>query len=208
MKKTLLFIAIFCSNLLLAQSSFDTIIDKGFYQSYFNTRLKLPVAVVYTLYQGGGEASRKSDNFINDTKIPMLTNKDYAGSGYDKGHLVPAEDFAYDDSLQNMTFRFYNCIPQTPALNRGSWKSLETQVRKISRVDTLCVINLMVYDSLKTKKFFVPRICYKAVYNVGTNRLMWIVGYTNVLQVEEAVVPEKIIFICDLLYELNRRKKQ
>src|SRR5687767_6679149 len=88
-----------------AQLHYDTIINKGIYKSYFNSILKQPVAVTYTLYKGGGDASRSNDRF---TGTPLtLSDKDYSHSGYDRGHLVPAEDFAYSDSLQGLTFSYY-----------------------------------------------------------------------------------------------------
>jgi len=210
MKKILTIIILFSACTSKGQNSFDTIINKGFYQSYFNLKIKLPIAVVYTLYQGGGEASRKSDNFINDTKIPMLTNKDYAGSGYDKGHLVPAEDFAYDDSLQNLTFRFYNCIPQTPNLNRGKWKGIESKTRRFSRLDTICVVNFMTYDTVKTSSvsFYVPKVCYKAVYNLSNNLMLSCWGYENTSENKEVKISDNVLLIFNLFYELNKRPKK
>ena len=43
---------------------------------------------------GGGNCKRASFRFINDTQILMASDKDYSKSGYDRGHLANAEDFA------------------------------------------------------------------------------------------------------------------
>jgi endonuclease G len=63
-------------------------------------------------------------SFGNDMpSITTATSRDYAGSGYDKGHMAAALDFASDCEKEEMTFVYYNALPQTPNLNRGVWKS-------------------------------------------------------------------------------------
>src|SRR5688500_6980860 len=75
----------------------DTVLDKGIYQSFFNYKLKEPLYVFYKLSKGGGPCDREEEGF--DFKVDEFkktaTGGDYAGSGYDKGHLANAEDFAY-----------------------------------------------------------------------------------------------------------------
>lgn len=154
----LLFVSTSC-----AQLHYDTIIDKGIYKSYFNTILKQPVAVTYTLYKGGGTASRDNDRFTGT--YLTLGDKDYLHSGYDRGHVVPAEDFAYNDSLQGLTFSYYNCVPQLPKLNRGKWKKYENKVRKLSQTDTLIIVCVNEYHTPETNELNIPYACYKSVYN-------------------------------------------
>lgn len=181
--------------------AFDTVIDKGIYKSYYSKTYRLPVAVTYTLHKGGGDASRSNDNFINDiSKLNVLTGRDYAGSGFDKGHLVPAEDFAFSDSLQDLTFRYYNCVPQLPALNRGKWKVLEGKARKQSQSSRICVVNLVTYGQKDASGMYLPTVCYKAIYNLYDNTRLWIFGYENNAQTKERIPTPEIIFICDLLF--------
>lgn len=161
-----------------AQVDYDTIIDRGIYRSFFNRKIKQPVAVVYRLYHGGGEASRSNDRFVTDEEVTTLRNKDYAKTGYDKGHLVPAEDFAFSDSLQNLTFRFYNCVPQTPQLNRGKWKKYEAEARKLSQADTVTIVCYNYFRVAKRKGMAVPAVCYKAVFDRRGN-LLFSVGFEN-----------------------------
>lgn len=190
---------------LVSQNTYDTLIDKGIYKSYFNTTLKIPIFVTHKLYQGGGEASRYGDNFTNDTKIKMLAGKDYAGLGFDKGHLANAEDFAYDDSLQNLTFRYYNCVPQNPTLNRGKWRSLETKARRASALDTMFIVNIVVYTGVKVNNICIPSVCYKALYNYETCELLWVVGYKNDAQSEEVFVTDKIKMLCHIFLDKEKQ---
>ncbi len=137
MKSFLLVILLLVSQFVIAQ---QVVIKTKNYTSYFDTILKQPISVVYKLYNGGGPCSRAKFRFINDTKYPTATDADYAKSGYDKGHLANSEDFAYDCELDELTFRYYNALPQTTALNRGIWKQIEATVRDLSKTDTLTII--------------------------------------------------------------------
>ena len=109
----------------------DQIINKGIYTSYYSSDLKVPLYVVHYLYNGGGDFSRSKLRFFKEKNT--ASNSDYAKSGYDRGHLVSAEDFAYDYRKQSLTFSYYNCFPQTRHLNRGPWKSWENTIRNESK---------------------------------------------------------------------------
>lgn len=138
-------------------------IVKDNYVSYFDTVLKQPIVVIYKLYKGGGDCSRAGFNFKNDLpNIKTATTSDYAKSGYDRGHLANAEDFAYDCKLDEMTFRYYNCLPQSKVLNRGLWKQKEEEARKLSQIDTIVVI-CFGRDFFKDKNLNVPKYCGKIV---------------------------------------------
>ena len=89
---------------------------------------------------GGGDCDRSRFRFKNDTDIEMAEQEDYSKSDFDMGHLANAEDFAFDCKKDEMTFRFYNCLPQYPNLNRGAWKRWENTIRKDSRLDSLRII--------------------------------------------------------------------
>lgn len=168
---------LFFASTSFAQLHYDTLINKGIYKSYFNTIIKQPVAVSYTLYKGGGTASINNDRFVG-TEI-TLHDKDYLRTGYDRGHLVPAEDFAYSDSLQGITFSYYNCVPQLPKLNRGIWKKYENKVRKLSQTDTVIVVCLNEYKTWIIDGLNVPDVCYKFVYS-HSGKLLFEIGLSNV----------------------------
>jgi len=178
MKKTLFFLFSVCAIVAQAQS-IDTIIDKGIYQSYFNYHLKQPVMVAYKLYHAGGDCSRAGDRFKNDAPIATATQRDYDHSGYDEGHLADSKDFAYDCSAQEATFRFYNCLPQTPNLNRGIWKHWETTIRQESQDDSLLVIAGGVFSGSMTGNMYVPVRCWKVVKTLSGGLITHVLYCTN-----------------------------
>lgn len=156
----------------------DTVIQKPVYTSYYSYAIKSPLYVVYYLYKGGGECSRQKLNFSKEYK--SATNKDYLKSGYDRGHLANAEDFAYDCDKEKCTFSYYNCIPQHPQLNRGSWKSWETTIRKESQKDKLKIYTGAIYGKQRIGNgVAVPEYCWKIVYNTRTKLIMHALLFKN-----------------------------
>ena len=184
MKKFLLFILltlVTVTGFSQSKTKVDTIIRNGAYESHFNLGLKESLFVTYKLYKGGGDCSRTGFRFKNDTKIPMATVKDYAASGYDQGHLVSAEDYAYDCVADEKTFRFYNCLPQTPNLNRGIWKKWESEIRKESQINELYIITGGHFTTKITigDGVWVPTHCFKVVQDVKTKKIKHVLFFTN-----------------------------
>lgn len=78
---------------------------------------------------------KRTDDFRPD---PLLTNINcfivkpsyYNKTGYDKGHLCPAQDRVYSKEATSETFYMSNMSPQLPGFNRGSWKKLEEWTRQ------------------------------------------------------------------------------
>ncbi|MCR4822864.1 MAG: DNA/RNA non-specific endonuclease [Treponema sp.] len=73
----------------------------------------------------------RSDDFRPDPQISTgsASLADYKKSGYDRGHLSPAADFAFSQEAMSESFYMSNMSPQAGGLNRGLWKDLEAQVR-------------------------------------------------------------------------------
>lgn len=151
--------------------AYDTIIDRGIYQSYFNMKYSTVSFVKYKLFNGGGSCARAGMQWRHTAGRKVFH---YAGSGYDKGHLAAAQDFAYDCEALRLTFDYINALPQAPALNRGAWKRVENQVRKFSRTDTVYVecggLDFMPPD------YMIPKYFYKIVTkHLGKDTLINIV---------------------------------
>ena len=161
----------------------DTILDMGIYQAYFSLKLKEPLYVTYTLFEGGGDCDREEEGFefFVDEFEASADDDDYAGSGYDKGHLANAEDFAYDCEKEELTFRYYNCVPQTVRMNRGIWKTWETKIRKLSQDKELYVIAGSIFGKKKlgNDKIGVPSHCYKIVIDADTNEMIHCLVFPN-----------------------------
>ena len=76
----------------------------------------------------------RSDSFRPDYRIPETFRADlvdYAGSGYDRGHLVSSANQRETELQNSETFLLSNMSPQKPKFNRDIWKKLETEVRKL-----------------------------------------------------------------------------
>lgn len=105
----------------------------------------------------------RMDNFRSDYRIPKMfraDKQDYRGSGHDRGHLVASADLR-DTKLQNSeTFLLSNMSPQKPQFNRGIWKNLENEVR---RLDSLA-------DVLETYVISGPIFNFdQAITTIGLN---------------------------------------
>lgn len=180
--KLLFLSCFFISHYILAQSpDVDTIIETNIYKSYFDIDVKQPLQLSYILHKGGGDCGRSKFRFINDTKIATATQKEYAKSGFDMGHLANAEDFAYDCKKDELTFRFYNCLPQYPNLNRGVWKKWETKIRELSQTDSLLVVCGAKFSDKKTStNLFIPDEFYKVVKSLNTKEVLFVLWFKNV----------------------------
>lgn len=81
-----------------------------------------------------GSAARQ-DDFRADTSLPSgwyrVTNTDYTGSGYDRGHNCPSADRTSSVTNNSATFLMTNIVPQTGDNNQGPWARLEDYVRSL-----------------------------------------------------------------------------
>lgn len=179
MKKILLvFMLLNPCLLLIAQIK----VDKKIYKLKFSNSLHQPTYVSYFLFKGGGDCDREKERFDfknDEPKLDCATDKDYEKSGYDKGHLANAEDFAFDCEKEEVTFRYYNCLPQTHNLNRGIWKKIETKIREWSQKDKLYIICGGYFGSKKMGKVSVPDYCWKIVQSVATKKVLFCGWFTN-----------------------------
>lgn len=127
--------------------------------------------VAYALedYMITGNAERSS-KFMTDPLVPTETanDKDYKGSGYDRGHLLPAADMSFDETAMKETFYYSNMCPQEPSFNRGIWKNLENYVRTTS--SELGCVYVVTGPVLKNNleyigenKVSVPKYFYKTI---------------------------------------------
>jgi len=85
----------------------------------------------------------RSDRFLVDPEVitGSAENKDYSGSGFDRGHLAPAADMGWSSTTMKESFFYSNMSPQRPEFNRGIWKKLEEQIRDWAvQNDTLYIV--------------------------------------------------------------------
>lgn len=183
MKKVILF---FICILIWSNSIAQIIVNKKIYKVSFSNELHVPRWVSYTLYQGGGPCDRTKEGFRFKNDEPDLAcakDGDYSGSDYEKGHLANAEDFAFDCKKEELTFRYYNCIPQTTSANHATWLAKETEIREWSQKEKLFIICGGFYKGKKMgkkKDIAVPAWCWKVVQSCKTGKVLFCAKWTNV----------------------------
>jgi len=149
------------------------------YTSHFSKSKKYPVMVEWfetkVLVECPNPLPRK-DNFKPDPQLPNETNigQDYVGSGFDRGHLMPAKSNQCQTSeVQDESFYYSNMSAQYHRLNAGDWKSLETLTREIAaREDSVHIWAGNVGELKKIGTTTVPTKCWKVVYVVKSKEWM------------------------------------
>ncbi|MDP2940521.1 MAG: DNA/RNA non-specific endonuclease [Candidatus Omnitrophota bacterium] len=116
---------------------------------------------------------KRTDNFRPDPDLPRGQRSelaDYDHSGYDRGHLAPAEGMRRDKQTESETFLLSNMAPQVGVgFNRGIWKELEAKVRRWTKqrkniyVITGPIYNGKNYETIGPNKVAVPTSFYKII---------------------------------------------
>lgn len=112
----------------------DTLITHKFMVISYSRALKNPEWAVYKLDKERvlSQTNARRRNFEPDPALQKgaAENWDYSDSGYDRGHIIPAEDMDFNEEAMHESFFMSNISPQLPSFNRGIWKKLENAVRK------------------------------------------------------------------------------
>lgn len=180
MKRILYLISVILSSLLFVSSTSlqDVVVLKHTnYTSTFNISKKYPVMVEWWVTKAKVSCPtplKRKDNFKSDPLLPQHTDiaKDYVGSGYDRGHMMPAADnLCQTQQIQDESFYFSNMAAQTHRLNAGDWKSLETFTRDESKLkDSIHVWAGNVGEVKKIGSVSVPKYCWKVIHIKKENK--------------------------------------
>jgi endonuclease G len=149
------------------------------YTSHFSKSKKYPVMVEWFETKesvGCVNPLPRKDNFKADPLLLNETNigQDYVGSGFDRGHLMPAKsNQCQTPFVQDECFYYSNMVAQYHRLNAGDWKSLETLTREIAvKEDSVHIWAGNVGELKKIGSTSVPTQCWKVVYIVKTKEWM------------------------------------
>lgn len=116
-------------------------------------------------------ALERVDRYRPDESLPRDQRaelSDYRRSGWDRGHMAPNDDMP-DDRSQQEAFELSNISPQSPDLNRGPWKELESDVRRYAaRTGVAYVVTGVLFegqeiDTLPGGRVAIPTSFWKAV---------------------------------------------
>ena len=151
----------------------------GFFLAY-SARYHIALWVGYELTdkEAAGELPR-DDAFRRDPDLGDLSPSadSYAGSGYDRGHLVPAGDLKWSRKAMDQSFFMSNIAPQVPSLNRGVWRELEEAVRELAGkegaviVITGPVISPRDYPVLEKAGTIIPEYYFKVILDFREPRV-------------------------------------
>lgn len=94
-----------------------------------------------------------------------IKSSHYLNTGFDRGHLAPADAFSFDQEAYSQTFSLANIVPQDPRVNRRVWKGLEVYEKDVARAyGCIDVVIRVEYDSVKVKKLWIPKKLTKEIY--------------------------------------------
>lgn len=143
------------------------------------------VAYVLTRKRLQMEWQDRPDLFESDplVRTGSATLSDYRGSGYDRGHLAPAADMAFNTTAITETFYLSNISPQVRDFNQGVWKELEELSRDWA---------------IKFNKLYVvtgPILKDGGKGEIGANRVTVPTAYYKILLDLSETNPKAIAFI-------------
>jgi len=148
---------------------------------YYSPTDKKPI---YTIERLNGEQllaprPRRTNQFYEEARLPISERAllaDYRGSGYDRGHNVPAGDMTRERGMAQ-SFSLANMMPQARQNNQGIWaKRVEEPTRMyIKRAEgDVYVFTGSVGNagSIGKSKVTIPSHLYKLVYDPN-KKLAW-----------------------------------
>ena len=144
----------------------------------YDASAKLPKFVTYELMPANALGCvARTNAFAADQSVANGARPDdYAGTGFDKGHMSPDGDLSWDVQVEFESFLMTNMSPQAGSLNRGIWKLLETSVRGwvVQRNQSYTIYVGGIYgpgDKTIGQGVVVPHAFYKIVINNQTNEI-------------------------------------
>jgi endonuclease G len=118
--------------------------------------------------------TQRTNDFRGDDRISdqyRVEADEYAGTGYDRGHMAPAGDSVTPRAM-SQSFLMSNVVPQNRLCNRGPWARVEEATRSL----VVSVVGGRGYvvtgplywgDHLTAGRAWVPTKLFKAVYVPG-----------------------------------------
>ena len=145
---------------------------------YYSPQDKKPIYTVERLNKEelSGPHPRRSNQFYEEARLPFSERallSDYRGSGYDRGHNVPAGDMSNERSMAQ-SFSLANMMPQARQNNQGIWaKNVEEPTRAYIK---RAAGDIYVFTgstgnsgSIGRGQVTIPSHLYKLVYDPSKN---------------------------------------
>ncbi|XP_076144450.1 endonuclease domain-containing 1 protein-like [Alosa pseudoharengus] len=154
-----------------------------FYATLYDTQNKIPIYSAYNLshinmnrddrwYVEPQIDGGKFECMGGQNQIPIANrgqkqalNRDYDGSGYDKGHLFPVFHTSTKDAML-ATSTLTNAAPQDPTFNRGRWRVHEEELVELAKdclraftVTGVVPGNSHIGDGVRVAKHYWSALC-------------------------------------------------
>ncbi|MBS1642389.1 MAG: DNA/RNA non-specific endonuclease [Bacteroidetes bacterium] len=115
------------------ESGNNFLMIKSYYKLSYNSSRGTPNWVSWHLFTGDLGTANRANNFRPDSTLPpsfyWVTQNDYSGSGFNRGHNCPSADRTSSDEANSSTFLMSNMIPQAPNNNQQPWQRMEDSIR-------------------------------------------------------------------------------
>ncbi len=116
-----------------------------------------------------GTANRQ-DDFRPDPALPSnwyhVTDGDYSGSGFQRGHMCPSGDRTRTEADNSATFLMTNIVPQSMGNNEGPWADFENYCRTLTTMGNEIYIISGTYGNAGTiasGRVVIPSKTWKVV---------------------------------------------
>ena len=148
----------------------DTLVRYDAFDVHFNSERGIANCALYELVNNElyGTVERGNEFTADPGVKGCPLPEDYAGSGFERGHLVPAGDLKWNGTAMRQSFMLTNVGPMHKALNEGGWAKLEEKVREWTARDSALLVftGAVVSDgdtTLASGRVKVPSAYYKVI---------------------------------------------
>ncbi|MEP7213874.1 MAG: DNA/RNA non-specific endonuclease [Acidobacteriota bacterium] len=146
------------------------LMPKPQYTISYNRMKATPNWVAWRLDSTWIGSTPRQDDYRPDTSLPagwyQVTEFDYSGSGYDRGHMCPSGDRTNSIPNNSATFLMTNFVPQLSANNQGPWEEFESYCRTLAQQgNELYIFTGPEGDigKISQDRITVPRVTWKVV---------------------------------------------
>ncbi len=173
-------------DILMPEADKSSVVRHTYYNLSYNEKYEQANWVVYELQRDSlmkPWVSRTND-FRRDPYVSTgsAALEDYRRSGYDRGHMAPAGDMAYNYDAMSESFFLSNMSPQVHNFNTGIWRELEETTRDWAKkfrhlyIVTGPVLTKEPIDYIGDNDVAVPAEYFKVILDLSEPELKGI-GY-------------------------------
>lgn len=215
-----------CRDYELPQTSAkDHVFKYSAYTVLYNSTTNTPRWVAWTFSKNKRsniKAARSGNKFLPDPNLGSAspTHDLYTNSGYDRGHMCPANDCLWSGNALLESFYMSNVCPQTPELNEkigGPWRIVEEKCHNpwAEHYKMLYIVTGPIPNEIRGtitieegRSILVPKRFFKAIVGVDKNGKYHGIGFiftqegkVEIVSIEEVEQRAGL----DLFYQIPKR---